>query len=265
MDSLQGTVTVDARLTPFTLDPGRAAVIVVDMQNEFASEGGAFARMGVDITPIQQIIAPTARVLAGARRAGLKVVYLKYEHRPDRSDIGAPDSKSWGNLQAAGVGAPVTGPEGQASRVFIQDTWGTDIVPELAPEPTDLVVSKHRFSGFYETDLDLILRGLGIRGLVFTGCTTSVCVESTLRDAMYRDYRCLLLADCTAEPIGNGLVRSNHEASLLVTQITFGWVSDSLALLQALAAGPAGAVSPAGPDPLAIVERLEAAANAGDL
>lgn len=105
---------------------------------------------------------------------------------------------------------------------------------ELAPEPGDIVVSKHRFSGFYGTDLEMILRGLFIEYLVFTGCTTSVCVESTMRDAMFRDFRCMLLADCTAEPIGEGLSRSNHDASLLVLQAMFGWISDSAHFLGAL-------------------------------
>src|SRR5256885_9534621 len=80
---------------------------------------------------------------------------------------------------------------------------------ELVPEPGDIVVSKHRFSGFYGTDLELILRGLFIEYLVFTGCTTSVCVESTMRDAMFRDFRCVLLADCTAEPIDRKSTRLN--------------------------------------------------------
>ena len=79
----------------------------------------------------------------------------------------------------------------------------------------------------------------GISALVFTGCTTSVCVESTLRDAFFRDYRCLLLEDCTAEPIGSRLGRSTHEASLLVIETLFGWVASSAALLEALAAEPA--------------------------
>ncbi len=96
------------------------------------------------------------------------------------------------------------------------------------------VHSKRRFSGFYQTDLDLILRGLGVRSLVITGCTTSVCVESTLRDAMYRDYGCLLLGDCTGEPIGQEFARSNHEASLLVAERAFGSVSESAEFLKAL-------------------------------
>ena len=82
---------------------------------------------------------------------------------------------------------------------------------------------------------------MGVTSLVFTGCTTSVCVESTLRDAFFRDYRCLLLADCTAEPVGNGLPRSNHEATLLLVELAFGWVSDSTALVQALSEQPVAA------------------------
>jgi ureidoacrylate peracid hydrolase len=77
---------------------------------------------------------------------------------------------------------------------LIRDTWNTDVIKELRPQPEDVVLYKRRFSGFYETELDDILRRLGIRNLIFTGCTTSVCVDSTIRDAMFRDYRCLLLA-----------------------------------------------------------------------
>ena len=80
--------------------------------------------------------------------------------------------------------------------------------------------------------------------LIVTGCTTSVCVESTVRDAMYRDYTCLLLEDCTAEPVGQGLPRSNHEASLLVIQTLFGWISTSADLEQALADTALPALSP---------------------
>ena len=86
---------------------------------------------------------------------------------------------------------------------------------------------KTRFSGFYKTDLDEKLRALGAKHLIITGCTTSICVESTVRDAMFRDYLCVLLGDCMNEPIGNALTRSNHDASLLSTEVLLGWVSDS--------------------------------------
>ena len=107
-------------------------------------------------------------------------------------------------------------------------------MPELAPAAGEIVVSKHRYSGFFETDLDRILRSLGVTTLIVTGCTTSVCVESTIRDAMFRDYTCLLLTDCTAEPIGADLPRSNHEASLLVMQLLLGWTATSDAVIAAL-------------------------------
>jgi len=128
----------------------------------------------------------------------------------------------------------VTSPDGSPSRILIRDTWNTDILGELAPEPGDTVVWKTRYSGFFETELDALLRARGVRSLVVTGCTTSVCVDSTIRDAMFRDYSCLLLEDCTAEPVGNDLPRTNHEASLLILQGLFAWVATSAALVSAL-------------------------------
>ena len=97
-----------------------------------------------------------------------------------------------------------------------------------------MIIPKHRYSGFFETNLDGILRDRGIEYLVVTGCTTSVCVKSTIRDAMFRDYHCLLLEDCTGEPIANNEGRSNHEASLLTIQLLFGWVPNSEQFVKAL-------------------------------
>lgn len=96
--------------------------------------------------------------------------------------------------------------------------------------------TKTRFSGFHETELDSVLKKMGVKYLVITGCTTSVCVESTVRDAMFRDYSCVVLEDCTSEPLGQALPRSNHEASLLLMQTNLGWVATSQAFIGALAA-----------------------------
>jgi nicotinamidase-related amidase len=123
---------------------------------------------------------------------------------------------------------------GSPSRILIRDTWNTDIVDELRPLPGDVVLYKHRFSGFFETELDSVLRTSGIDTLLFVGATTSVCVESTVRDAMFRDFHCLVVEDCVAEPVGADLPRSNHDASLLVLQALFGSVTDSAALVTAL-------------------------------
>jgi ureidoacrylate peracid hydrolase len=228
-------VTIEAQPKAITIDLAKTAVIVVDMQNDFGAKGGMFDRAGIDIGPIQKAVEPTTRVLSAARKASVPVIYLKMAFRPDLSDAGGADSPNWIKHQPFRVGERVQSPDGKESRVLVRDTWNTDILKELTPHPSDTVICKTRFSGFYNTDLDEVLKRLGAKYLIVTGCTTSVCVESTIRDAMFRDYVCLLPADCTAEPIGAGLARSNHEASLLLIQTLFGWVSDSKQVAAALA------------------------------
>jgi ureidoacrylate peracid hydrolase len=221
-------VTIDAKPGPFVFDTSSSAVLVIDMQNDFGSKGGMFDRAGIDISGIRKVIAPTASVLAAARRAGVKIVYLKMAYRPDLSDLGAPGSPNRVRHLQLGVGSPVRAPDGRESRILIRDTWNTDIVAELPPEKDDIVIYKHRFSGFYETALDSTLKEHGIKHLVVTGCTTSVCVEATVRDAMFRDYSCVLLTDCMSQPtLPNSLPSTSHDASLVVTEAFFGWTSRS--------------------------------------
>jgi ureidoacrylate peracid hydrolase len=228
-------VEIAARPAPIAIDTTQTAVIVVDMQNDFGSPGGMFDRAGIDLSPFQRAVSPTAKVLAAARDAGITVVYLKMAFRPDLSDLGPPGAPNRErHLQVFHVGETIHSPDGSESRILIRDTWNTDIVPELAPQPGDIVLYKHRFSGFFETELHQVLQRLDIHYLIMTGCTTSVCVESTIRDAMFRDYSCVLLADCTGEPIGADLQRSNHDASLLSVEVLLGWVSDADTFMQAL-------------------------------
>jgi ureidoacrylate peracid hydrolase len=225
---------LDAAPERIALDLARSAIIVVDMQNDFGSRGGLFDHAGIDISVIRRAIGPTRKVLAAARDAGIRIIYLKMGFPGDLSDLGAEDSPNRMRHLRFGVGQTSVAPDGRQGRFLIRDTWNTDIVPELTPETGDLLLYKHRFSGFYETELDNILRRLDIRNLIFTGCTTSICVDSTIRDAMFRDYRCVLLADCAGEPIGGELTRSNHEASLLTIQTLLGWVSSSERFLLAV-------------------------------
>ncbi len=234
MTSQQHQITIEARPTSVEFDLARTAVVVIDMQNDFGSPGGMFDRAGIDISGIQAAVPPTANVIAAARAAGIRVVYIKMEHRPDLSDAGPVDAPHWIKHLPLSVGQTVVNSNEEEGRILIQGTWNTEIVDDLKPQDGDIIVSKHRYSAFFQTDLDMILRTLGVRHLVVTGCTTSICVESTVRDAMYRDYSCLVVEDCTAEPIGQGLPRSNHEASILVMETLFGWVSDSSKLLEAL-------------------------------
>jgi len=226
-------LVIEAKPAPIQIDPARTAVLVIDMQNDFGAKGGMFDRAGIDLSMIQRAVAPTARMLTAARQADIPIVYLKMGFQPDLSDAGPPDAPNW--LKHLGViGQPVEAPNGTGSRILIRDTWNTDILPELAPEEGDFVLYKHRFSGFFATDLDAKLQRCGAKYLLVTGCTTSVCVESTIRDAMFRDYSCILFADCTGEPLGKDFLRSNHEASLFVIQTLFGWVADSAAFLKTL-------------------------------
>lgn len=236
MASSSRQVTVSAKPQAISFDPAHSAIVVVDMQNDFGSPGGFFALGGVDVSGIQAVVPRIAEVLAAARQADIPIIYLKMGFHPDLSDTGGPVSPNWiKHAQLRPIGEAITAPDGRQGRILIRDTWNTDIVSALAPGAGDTVLYKNRFSGFYETDLDQFLKARLIKTLIFTGCTTSICVESTIRDAAFRDYTCLLLADCTAEPIGQGLPRSNHEASLLVIQALLGWVSESEEFLKALA------------------------------
>ena len=228
--------TIQAKPEAVPLDLATSAVIVVDMQNDFGTEGGMFHRAGIDISMIQRAVGPTRKVLAAARRNGVPVIYLKMAFKPDLSDAGPRDSPNYARHRLLGAGNVVQAPDGRESRVLVRDTWNTDILSELAPEADDLVLYKHRFSGFFETELDTVLKRLGTKHLILTGCTTSICVESTIRDAMFRDYSCILLEDCTGEPIGHDLPRSNHDASLLAIQVLLGWTASSEEFIRALGA-----------------------------
>ena len=227
-------VSVPARPAPLAIDLAYCAVLVIDMQNDFGSPSGMFDRVGIDLSVIQRAVLPTQRVLAAARTAGLPIVYLKMAHQPDLSDTGGQNSPHWFRHEPMAVGEAVTAPDGRPSRILIEGTWNTDILLELAPHPGDIVVTKHRYSGFFETDLDTQLRALDVRNLIVTGCTTSVCVESTIRDAMFRDYVCLLLEDCTGQPVFPHASVGTHEASLLTIEAMFGWVTDSEAFIAAI-------------------------------
>src|SRR5712692_2293388 len=121
-------LTVDAKPERVAFAPDKTAVIVVDMQNDFGAPEGMFARAGIDISGIRAAIAPTARVLAAARRAGIRILYLKMAFQPDLSDAGLPDTPNWLTHQRMNVGQSVTAPDGSPSRILIRDTWNTAIV-----------------------------------------------------------------------------------------------------------------------------------------
>jgi len=164
-------------MTIDSIDPKRCALIVVDMQNDFLQPGAALETpMGRDIYPNMQ------RLLAFARQTGMKIVYTLHTHREDGSDMG----------MFAEVWSPIA-----KGACLVDGKPGIDVVPELSPEPGELVIKKHRYSGFFGTDLDMILRSANIDTVAVTGVTTENCCHSTARDAMFNGYRVAFLSDAT--------------------------------------------------------------------
>lgn len=228
-------IKIEARPEAVSIDVRKTAVIVIDMQNDFGADGGMFARAGLDISPIKRVVAPIKTVLESTRRAGVPTIYLKMGYRADLSDTGRPDAPSWIKHENSRlhIGQPAIAPNGEVGRILIRDTWNTEILDELRPEPEDTIVYKTRYSGFYRTDLHSILQEKRARYLIVLGCTTGVCVESTVRDATFRDYHCLVPADCTAEPGRRDFPSAVHESSLAIIAARFGWVTESEHMIQA--------------------------------
>ena len=213
---------IEAEPYPFELDPTRASLIIIDMQRDFLEPGGFGAALGNDVSLLRRTIAPTRSLLEEARAAALTVIHTREGHRPDLADL-PPAKKARGRL-AAGIGDP--GPMG---RILVRGEPGHDIIPELYPVPGEPVIDKPGKGAFYQTDLDLMLRNRGIDTLFVCGVTTEVCVNTTVREANDRGYRCVVLSDCCAS-----YFPEFHDVGLKMIKAQggiFGSVASSRALL----------------------------------
>lgn len=222
---------VPAQPEDLELDLDRTAVIVVDMQNAFASPGGMLDLAGVDVSAARDAVANAALVCEAARGAGVPVVYLTIGYPPDLSTAGGPDSPN--PRKELALRLMRERPELQG-RLLTFGTWDFQIVDELAPQPQDTVIVKSRYSGFHGTALDSILRSRGVRNLLFTGIASNVCVESTIRDAYFLEYWPVMVADATM-PAGSPAIQA---ATVYNVASFFGWVAQAEDLATSLRSAP---------------------------
>ena len=221
------TLRLPTRPEPLDIDPARTAVVVVDMQNAFASPGGLLDLAGVDIAGAAAVVRTIGGILAAARAAAIPVVYLQTGYKPDLSNGGGPSSPNPRKETALCLMRARPELRGQ---LLVEGTWDFQIVDELAPQAQDLVVLKTRYSGFAGTQLDSVLRAREIRYLVFVGIATNVCVESTLRDAYFHEYWPILVTD--------GAMQAGppeaHAATVFNVESFFGWTLTSQDLVEAV-------------------------------
>ncbi len=223
-------VQLDAQPQRIRLDIVRSVLVVVDMQNDFCHPKGWFGQKGISVRPMRKPIAGIAALLPAWRAAGGTVLWLNWGVRADRLNL-PPSVQFKGKRQAQAVGYAEVSPEDRG-RSLVPGEWGARVVDELAVEPGDITVFKHRLSGFWDNELDSILRLRGTTTLLFAGVNTDRCVFSTLQDAGFLGYDCVLLEDVCSTPSPAYVTRAIH---FIVRQL-HGFTARSADLVPALAA-----------------------------
>ena len=224
--SLVGIIAAEP--APVDLDWLTTALLIIDMQRDFMEPGGFGETLGNDVSKLSSAVKPIGAVLTAAREMGMLVIHTREGHLPDLSD--APPAKVERGAPSLRIGDP--GPMG---RILIRGEPGHDIIPELYPFPGEIVIDKPGKGAFYDTELGDILKKRGIANLLVCGVTTEVCVNTTVREANDRGYRCVVIADGCAS-----YFPEFHDMGLKMIKAQggiFGWVADSAAVLTAMQAG----------------------------
>lgn len=211
-------VTLPARPEPLGFVPAESALIVVDMQNAYASKGGYLDLAGFDVSGATAAIVQINKAIVAARQAGMQIVFFQNGWDKDYREAGGPGSPNFHKSNALKTMRARPDLEGT---LLARGGWDYELVDALTPQPEDIIIHKTRYSAFYNTNLDSMLRARGIRTLVFTGIATNVCVESTLRDGFFLEYFGAVLADATHHA-GPDFIQ---QASLYNIEMFFGWVS----------------------------------------
>lgn len=221
------SVTIPAEPEAIAIDLAKTAVVIIDMQRDFLEPGGFGESLGNDVSLLAAAIEPCKGLLAAAREQSMLVIHTREGHLPDMSD--AHKAKVERGDPSVRIGQ--MGPMG---RILIRGEPGQDIIPELYPLPGEHVVDKPGKGAFYATEFESILQGNGIEDLIVCGVTTEVCVHTTIREANDRGYRCLVPGDCCGS-----YIPEFHQIGLRMIKAQggiFGWVTDSKAILAAMAA-----------------------------
>jgi len=192
------------------IDPKKTAMIVVDMQNDFVAPGAP-----LEIPAARQVVLKIAEALRACRNTGIKVIYTAHVHRGDGCDMGLFDD----------LCPPIANRD-----ALIDGSRGVEIYADLVPAAGEHVIKKHRYSGFYGTDLDMILREWGTDTVIISGTTTENCCLSTARDALFHNYRVVFLSDATAtydypdRGFGSMTAAEVHHATLVILAFSTGHV-----------------------------------------
>jgi len=216
---------IEAEPSALVVELDHAALIIIDMQRDFLEPGGFGETLGNNVALLKAAVPPLQELLAAARKAGMLIIHTREGHRPDLSD--APRHKVERGEPSMRIGAP--GPMG---RILVRGEPGHDIIPELYPAPGEPVIDKPGKGAFYQTDLELMLKNREIDTLLVCGVTTEVCVNTTVREANDRGFRCIVLSDCCAS-----YFPEFHAAGLAMIKAQggiFGWVTASPQVLAAL-------------------------------
>jgi nicotinamidase-related amidase len=223
---------IDIAATPFAYPfaPGTTALVIIDMQRDFVEPGGFGASLGNDVSLLHTAIAPITSLLAAWRARGWPIVHTRESHRPDLSDC--PPAKRLRGAPTLRIGEP-----GAMGRLLIRGEAGTSIIPALTPQVGELVIDKPGKGMFWATGLHETLQALGITHLVFTGVTTEVCVQTSMREANDRGYDCLLVEDATESYFP--AFKAAALAMIAAQGAIVGWHTPSATLLAALGDPPA--------------------------
>ena len=207
------------------LAPEQTALIVIDMQNAYTSLGGYLDLAGFDVSATQPVVANIIKSIDAAHAAGIQVIYFQNgwdDQYIEAGGLGSPNYHKSNALKTMRKKPELQG------KLLSKGGWDFALIDALKPLPQDIVIEKPRYSGFFNTALDSILRARGIRNLVFVGIATNVCVESTLRDGFFLEYFGIALKDACyqAGP------QEAHESALYNIKTFFGWVSDTNSFIE---------------------------------